>query len=151
MACRNFPGISTIFFLLIVLSCFVNEFFALITTPVAKPPSHCLYSSSSSSSSSEKEEADVQSPIENDLQITQIETTTEEPPPAAPAQQQLSANDMMRAMGTSPRRIFLSVLSASGIALAGNFLGVTSKLLTAVPEEAVEATQLDTYFPRGKF
>jgi hypothetical protein len=62
---------------------------------------------------------------------------------------QLSANDIMRAMGTSPRRIAIAFLSASGIALAGNFLGVTSRLLTAVPEDAVEATGLDTYFPRG--
>jgi hypothetical protein len=66
--------------------------------------------------------------------------------PKAP---QLSSNDIMRAMGTSPRRIAISFLSASGIALAGNFLGVTSNLLTAVPEDAVEATGLDTYFPRG--
>jgi hypothetical protein len=72
--------------------------------------------------------------------ITRFER--QQPPP------QLSANDMMRALGTSPRRITLGVLSASGIALAGNFLGVTSRLLTAVPEETVEKTQLDTYFPR---
>lgn len=64
---------------------------------------------------------------------------------------QLSANAMMKALGTSPRRIFVSFLSASGIALAGNFLGVTSRLLTNVPEDIVEASQLDTYFPRGDF
>jgi len=57
----------------------------------------------------------------------------------------------MAALGTSPRRIFLSTLSASGIALAGNFLGVTSRFLTAVPEDVVEASYLDTYFPRGNF
>ncbi|KAL3781693.1 hypothetical protein ACHAW5_011063, partial [Stephanodiscus triporus] len=58
---------------------------------------------------------------------------------------------MMRALGTSPRRVALSFLSASGIALAGNFLGVTSKLLTAIPEATVEASGLDLYFPRGEF
>ncbi len=63
----------------------------------------------------------------------------------------ISAREMMRAMGTSPRRIFLSFVSASGIALAGNFLGVTSRLLTLVPEDQVEASGLDIYFPRGEF
>jgi hypothetical protein len=80
------------------------------------------------------------------------EPQKEEIPLKRQAQQkapQLSTNDIMRAMGTSPRRIAISFLSASGIALAGNFLGVTSLLLTAVPEDAVEATGLDSYFPRG--
>ncbi|KAL3939228.1 MAG: hypothetical protein SGBAC_006017 [Bacillariaceae sp.] len=54
-------------------------------------------------------------------------------------------------MGTNPRRLLLGNLSAAGIALAGNFLGVTSKLLTAVPEEVVEKSYLDTYYPRGDF
>lgn len=35
------------------------------------------------------------------------------------------------------------------VALAGNFLGVTSSLLETVPESTVEATGLDTYYPRG--
>jgi hypothetical protein len=64
-------------------------------------------------------------------------------------ERRISSGEIMRAMGTSPRRIFLSGLSASGIALVGNFLGVTSKLLTFVPESTVEASGLDTYFPRG--
>lgn len=57
-------------------------------------------------------------------------------------------DQMMLAMGTNPRRLLLGNLSAAGIALAGNFLGVTSKLLTAVPEEVVEKSYLDTYYPR---
>jgi hypothetical protein len=65
--------------------------------------------------------------------------------------QNVEVTDMMRALGTSPRRILVSFLSATGIALAGNFLGVTSKLLTAIPEAAVESSGLDTYFPRGDF
>jgi hypothetical protein len=59
-------------------------------------------------------------------------------------------DDYMLAMGISPRRIFLSGLSAMAIALAGNLFGVTSQLLTVFPEDAVEASGLDTYFPRGK-
>ena len=39
---------------------------------------------------------------------------------------------LMRALGTSPRRIFLSILSGTGIALSGNFLGITSTLLTTI-------------------
>jgi hypothetical protein len=54
-------------------------------------------------------------------------------------------------MGTSPRRILLSVASASGIALAANFLGITSRLLETVPESTIEASGLDTYFPRGDY
>lgn len=68
------------------------------------------------------------------------------PPQAAP----VDAGGVMRALGTSPRRIFLSLSSAATIALAGNLFGVTSKLLEAVPEATVEASGLDTYFPRGK-
>lgn len=57
----------------------------------------------------------------------------------------------MTAMGTSPRRIFLAGLSASGIALAGNLFGVTSQLLAVLPEDKVAATGLDTYFPRDPY
>jgi len=62
-----------------------------------------------------------------------------------------SAKDLMMMVGTSPRRLFNGAVTATGIALAGNFLGVTSKLLTFVPEETVEATGLDTYYPRGTY
>lgn len=58
---------------------------------------------------------------------------------------------MMRALGTSPRRIFLSGITGAGIALTGNLFGVTSQLLTLFPEDTVEATGLDTYFPRGPY
>lgn len=60
-------------------------------------------------------------------------------------------DDLMLMMGTNPRRIFLSLSSATGIALAGNLFGVTSNLLTTIPEEQVEASGLDTYFPRGDY
>lgn len=62
-----------------------------------------------------------------------------------------SPQQVMTAMGTSPRRILLSFASATGIALAANFLGVTSRLLEVVPENTVESTGLDTYFPRGEY
>jgi hypothetical protein len=80
------------------------------------------------------------------------ETRTITPPSRLQRQNapDLSSRDLMRALGTSPRRIFVSFLSASGIALAGNFLGVTSRLLTTVPEDMVESSGLDTYFPRGE-
>jgi hypothetical protein len=81
--------------------------------------------------------------------------TSEEPktPPSRLQRQEapaLSSRDLMRALGTSPRRIFVSSLSASGIALAGNFLGVTSRILTILPENIVELSGLDIYFPRGE-
>jgi ABC-type lipoprotein release transport system permease subunit len=58
---------------------------------------------------------------------------------------------LMRALGTSPRRIFLSILSGTAIALTGNFLGITSTLLTTISEETVEKTGLDVYYPRGEY
>ena len=58
---------------------------------------------------------------------------------------------MMAMMGTSPRRVFTSAVASTGIALSANLFGVTSTLLTALPEEVVEPTGLDTYFPRDGY
>jgi len=58
---------------------------------------------------------------------------------------------MMFAMNTNPRRLAIGTLSATGIALAGNFLGVTSQLVTLFPEEQVESIGIDSYFPRGDY
>lgn len=63
----------------------------------------------------------------------------------------LTMEQQMSMIGTSPRRIFLSVLSATGIALAGNLFGCTSTLLNLAPEELVEKSKLDLYYPRGDF
>ena len=54
-------------------------------------------------------------------------------------------------MGTSPRRVFLSVLTSSFIALAANFFGVTSNLLSTLPESFAEKTGLDLFYPRGDY
>lgn len=62
-----------------------------------------------------------------------------------------SISDMMRIMGTSPRRIFLSIGSATSIALTANFFGITSNLLSALPEEFSETTGLDSFYPRNDF
>jgi hypothetical protein len=70
------------------------------------------------------------------------------PPPSS--SRSPSSNELMMAMGTNPRRIFLGVASATGIALLGNFLGITSQLLTLVPESVLEPTGIDTFFPRGR-
>jgi hypothetical protein len=103
---------------------------------------------------SSKEDDDVVSVDQDETKIDSVADVvkpvrTLQPRPASSSS--MSATGYMRAMGTSPRRIVLSFLSASGIALAGNFLGVTSNLLTAIPEKTVEASGLDTYFPRGDF
>lgn len=70
-------------------------------------------------------------------------------PPPPP--RRMSSVEIMRAMGTSPRRIFVSTLSATGVALAANFLGSTSAILSQIPESTVEQTGLDTYYPRAGF
>lgn len=56
---------------------------------------------------------------------------------------------IMKAMNTSPRRIFLSTLASSAIAVTSNFCGVTSNILATLPETTVEKTGLDTFYPRG--
>ena len=58
---------------------------------------------------------------------------------------------LMRALNTSPRRLFLGTVSASAIALSANFCGVTSYLLNGIQEETIEKTGLDLYYPRGDF
>lgn len=75
----------------------------------------------------------------------------EELPPPQQFVNQPDVYDLMRAVGTSPRRVALSVMSATGIALAGNLGGVTSNILTLFPEDAVGDIGLDTYYPRGEF
>lgn len=67
---------------------------------------------------------------------------------APPPPPRMNGRQYMAAVGTSPRRIFTSFASAGAIALAADFLGVTQRLLTALPEDAVESTGLDTYYPR---
>jgi hypothetical protein len=56
---------------------------------------------------------------------------------------------MMKALNTSPRRIFLSTLTSSGIALVSNFCGITSKILENTSENLVEQSGLDLIYPRG--
>jgi PsbP len=99
---------------------------------------------------------DDASALENNVNRNEKTTPTSEssssnPPVAMSRPNGPTTEDFMLAMGTNPRRIFLGTLSATGIALAGNFLGVTSRLLTAVPEDQVEAIGIDTYFPRGDY
>ena len=72
-------------------------------------------------------------------------TNANKPPPIPRPTPEL----MMRALNTSPRRIFLSTLASSGIALTSNFFGVTSNILSAIPETTVEKTGLDLLYPRG--
>lgn len=107
--------------------------------------------STPSGSEGESDQLSMDTNIPADSPTTQKKEPTFKPVAVRQEPSRLSPSTAMAAMGTSPRRIFLSFLSASSIALAGNFLGVTSKLLTAVPEDVVEASYLDTYFPRGDF
>lgn len=77
------------------------------------------------------------------LPVTTVASVEQMPP--------MTSREILAAMGTSPRRILLSGLSGLGISLAGNLFGVTSILLNALPEDSVEQTGLDTYFPRGNY
>ena len=66
-------------------------------------------------------------------------------------QQQYTPIQVMSIMGTSPRRIFLSLATSTTIALAGNLFGVTSNVLQSLPEATVEKIGLDTYYPVGDY
>lgn len=66
-------------------------------------------------------------------------------------QAQPSAELMMKALNTSPRRLFLGTASSTAIALTANFFGVTSSILASIPEDTVEKTGLDLYYPVGNF
>jgi hypothetical protein len=69
--------------------------------------------------------------------------------PATPPPRQMSRRDIMNALGTSPERIALSFASSGLIALAANLFGITSGVLTVLPDDLVESTGLDGYYPRG--
>jgi hypothetical protein len=87
--------------------------------------------------------------VDKEAPVDKVEPVDEKRTKPQPARDP-SPQQIMAALNTSPRRILLSFASASGIALAANFLGITSRLLEVVPESTVEATGLDTYFPRGE-
>jgi hypothetical protein len=110
-----------------------------ITATLHRPQTTCFFSSSEDEATSEEP------PIENTqpAQRPRIENQrrSNDPSPA----------DLMRAMGTSPRRVFLSVLSSTFIAFAANFFGITSNVLSALPESFAEKTGLDSFYPRGDY
>ena len=62
-----------------------------------------------------------------------------------------NSSELMKAMGTNPRRIFVSVSTLIGIAIKANFLGITSNILDSIPAPVVESSGLDTFYPVGDF
>ena len=94
---------------------------------------------------SKENEATESNSIPGDAENRQAKQTQNvEPIPPSPEL-------LMRALNTSPRRLFLGTVSASAIALSANFCGVTSYLLNGIQEETIEKTGLDQYYPRGDF
>ena len=76
--------------------------------------------------------------------ISQQQSTTQTSSSDYTPQQLLSL------MGTSPRRIFLSLTTSTAIALTTNLFGITSSILSSLPEDAVEKLGgIDTFYPRG--
>mmetsp|Transcript_9916 Transcript_9916/g.11550 ORF Transcript_9916/g.11550 Transcript_9916/m.11550 type:complete len:363 (-) Transcript_9916:138-1226(-) len=109
-----------------------------------------IVTSSASSSVEKKTNNDNISTEENLKPSSTLTPTTKTSSPSSPIfQSRPSPELMMRALNTSPRRIFLSTLSASTIGLTSNFCGVTSNILKYVPENSVEKTGLDLFYPRG--
>lgn len=98
----------------------------------------CLYSSAEDDIASKDEAAteSMQRP-----RIVDTQRRSNDPSPL----------DLMRMMGTSPRRVFLSALTSTFIAFAANFFGITSNLLSTLPESFAEKTGLDSFYPRGDY
>lgn len=74
-----------------------------------------------------------------------------QPAPSKNAPTPLDIAQAMQMMGTSPRRVFLSVVSSTSIALIANLFGVTSNILSQLPEEFSEQSGLDYVYPRDGF
>lgn len=100
------------------------------------------------SSNSNSNALDNDSNISNESNVNKNEKNTQRRSINI-SQREPTTDDLMRAMGTSPRRIFVSLCSSIGIALTGDLFGITSAVLNVLPEDAVESTSLDTYYPRG--
>jgi len=115
----------------------------------------------SDDNSSDKVESSISEGSTTTTTTTQQTMAQEQQQPEQPQQPQQRSNNnptkdqsitqAMALMGTSPRRIFLSLTSSTTIALAANIFGITSNLLSALPEEAVEASGLDSFYPRGEY
>lgn len=98
-------------------------------------------------SAGENEDADMQLESLAGDHIESVSDAKHTAPQRLDEPVRLSVQDAMTALGTSPRRIFLGVSSAAGISLVGNFLGCTSSLLSSLPQEVVESSGLDSYYP----
>lgn len=90
------------------------------------------------SSSAEENEAEQKPQLQRPQEASNV------PPP-------VDVRRLMQIMGTSPRRIFLSTASSITIALVANFFGITSNILSQLPEEFSENSGLDYVYPRGGF
>ena len=145
----SFPRLLSLF---AILLCLQNKcaFSFIINLRKINPVVTSSHLTRFSSKESEKE----QTPVHQEEVALPEEPKTLPPVPTpsrVSSQQQPTANDIMMALGTNPRRIALSLLSGTGIALAGNLFGVTSLLLSGIDESAVEQSGLDTYYPRGDY
>jgi hypothetical protein len=135
---------KTLLHIFAVLACRIRGSHGF-TTPHAKAssrPSLSFLQFSPEESTNESERINSQPEIPGDTAPASQSTQT------APA---LSTQQLMFLMDTSPRRLLLSSLFSTSIALTANFLGVTSSILGTLPESAVEASGLDTFYPRGDF
>ena len=114
--------------------------FALNTWAAAFAPTRCLPSARRTRCVRCCELPSEASPLE---EAGQTETRQAE---ARKPEATISLAQWMVGMNTSPRRIATATLSSTAIALAANFLGVTSGLLSLFPE-AARQQRLDIAYP----
>ena len=132
----------------LVAYCAIADAFVVIQRSIVKDVSkHTLHNSIGNEEEVKTDTTPLDTGMENNDLISQ-----DSPPRKviSPGISKPTPELMMKAMNTSPRRIFLSTLASSAIAITSNFCGVTSNILANLPEDTVEKTGLDTFYPRGE-
>ena len=107
--------------------------------------------------SSNDNDIDIRDDIEDSGGINNVDSSAISQQQSTPKQISSSDSDytprqLLSLMGTSPRRIFLSLTTSTAIALTTNLFGITSNILSTIPEETVEKLGgIDTFYPRGNY
>ena len=82
------------------------------------------------------------------VEVSQKQSTTQ----ITSSDSDYTPQQLLSLMGTSPRRIFLSLTTSTAIALTTNLFGITSNILSTIPEDTVEKLGgIDTFYPRGNY
>jgi len=107
--------------------------------------------------SSNDNDIDIKDDIEDSGCINNVDSSAISQQQSTPKQISSTDSDytpqqLLSLMGTSPRRIFLSLTTSTAIAVTTNLFGITSNILSIIPEDTVEKLGgIDTFYPRGNY